>query len=62
MDIDFDAGIVYVDGLALDEPYINMPTHASSTCDFPQTVPKGSVFVMGTTAAIRWTAARPVWA
>lgn len=47
VDIDFDAGIVYVDGLALDEPYINMPTTRQLDLDFPQTVPKGSVFVMG---------------
>lgn len=47
VDIDFRAGIVYVDGLALDEPYINELTYAEEGTAFPLTVPKGSVFVMG---------------
>lgn len=47
VDIDFEAGVVYVDGVALDEPYINMPTNRRLDLSFPQTVPKGSVFVMG---------------
>lgn len=45
--IDFDAGVVYVDGEALDEPYINEPTHDRETFDGPITVPEGCVFVMG---------------
>ena len=48
VDIDFDAGIVYVDGKALDEPYTNTPTNVRE--DFnagPVTVPEGCVFVMG---------------
>ncbi len=47
VDIDFLAGIVYVDGVALDEPYINELTHAEEGTSFPLTVPEGSVFVMG---------------
>lgn len=47
VNIDFDAGIVYVDGEALDEPYINAPTHDRENFDGPITVPEGCVFVMG---------------
>lgn len=47
VDIDFEAGIVYVDGIALDEPYINEPTHSQQNFDEPVTVPEGCVFVMG---------------
>ena len=36
VDIDYQTGTVYVDGEALDEPYLNEPM-----------VPEGSVFVMG---------------
>ena len=45
--IDFDKGIVYVDGKALDEPYISTPTTSKHDVDFPQTVPEGCVFVLG---------------
>lgn len=47
VDIDFDAGVVYVDGEALDEPYVNVPTYERE--DFPGevTVPAGCLFVMG---------------
>ena len=47
MDIDFEAGIVYVDGEALDEPYINEPTYMEEGTEFPLTVPEGCIFVMG---------------
>ena len=47
VDIDFDAGIVYVDGEALDEPYTNMPTNLEEGIQFPITVSEGCVFVMG---------------
>lgn len=47
VDIDFGEGIVYVDGVALDEPYINEPTHERESFDKPITVPEGYVFVMG---------------
>ena len=45
--IDFDRGIVYVDGEALDEPYINEPTHRALDFTDEITVPEGCVFVMG---------------
>ena len=49
VDIDFDAGIVYVDGKALDEPYTNTPTNkqVDSALPLPLTVPEGYVFVLG---------------
>ena len=47
INIDFDKGIVYVDGEPLEEDYINELT--TTTLEFigPQTVPEGCVFVMG---------------
>lgn len=47
VDIDFDAGVVYVDGVALDEPYTAEPTVVSEDFDEPVTVPEGCIFVMG---------------
>ena len=52
VDIDFDQGIVYVDGEVLEEDYIFEPTYRSYReigmgLDYPVTVPEGSVFVMG---------------
>ena len=47
VDIDFDAGIVYVDGKALDEPYTNTPTNIEEGMRFPLVVNEGCVFVMG---------------
>ena len=47
VDIDFEAGIVYVDGTALDEPYVNAPVHERESFEEPVTVPEGCVFVMG---------------
>ena len=47
VDIDFNAGIVYVDGVALDEPYTNTPTNLEEGIRFPVVVKEGCVFVMG---------------
>ena len=47
VDIDFDAGVVYVDGAALEEDYIRQPTHLEEGLEFPVTVPEGCVFVLG---------------
>ena len=52
VDIDFDLGIVYVDGEVLDESYTFEPTYRSyleigEGLDYPVTVPEGSVFVLG---------------
>ena len=47
VDIDFRAGIVYVDGAALDEDYIYTPTHLSEGMEFPLVVEEGCLFLMG---------------
>ena len=47
VDIDFDAGVVYVDGEVLEEPYTREPTWLDEGLEFPVTVPEGCVFVMG---------------
>ncbi|MBS6367111.1 MAG: signal peptidase I [Clostridiales bacterium] len=49
VDIDFEAGEVYVDGVLLQEDYINELTHLSYVDGptFPVTVPDGCLFVMG---------------
>ena len=47
INMDFDHGVVYVDGVPIEEDYIMEPT--TNKIDFigPQTVPEGCVFVMG---------------
>ena len=45
VDIDFDDGVVYVDGKALNET-IDVLEHMGDLT-YPQTVPEGCVFVMG---------------
>ncbi|WP_295587280.1 signal peptidase I [uncultured Oscillibacter sp.] len=47
VDIDFDAGIVYVDGQALDEPYTREPTYLEEGTEFPLTVPENELFLLG---------------
>ena len=49
VDIDFTTGSVYVDGKLLKEDYINELTFLEEGTEFPLTVPKGSIFVMGDT-------------
>ena len=47
VDIDFGAGIVYVDGQALEEEYTYTPTNVSEGVAFPLTVAEDCLFVMG---------------
>ncbi len=47
VDIDFSAGVVYVDGQALSEDYVNAPTYRSLDFNGPITVPENCVFVLG---------------
>lgn len=48
VDIDFENGIVSVDGARLDEQYISEPTTRDEYAfDYPLTVPDGYIFAMG---------------
>lgn len=47
VDIDFTAGIVFVDGVALEEPYTKTPTNLREGVQFPLVVDTGCVFVLG---------------
>ena len=47
VDIDFAAGVVYVDGEALEENYTYTPTNLEEGISFPVTVEQGHVFVLG---------------
>ena len=47
VDIDFETGTVKVDNIVLNEPYISSPTDRDEGMQFPLTVPKGCVFVLG---------------
>ena len=47
VDIDFEQGIVYVDGLPLEEDYISSPTTVYEGVDFPVIVEEGCIFVLG---------------
>ena len=47
VDIDFKQGVVYVDGIALDEPYTKTPTNRKWDIEFPVTVDEGCIFVLG---------------
>ena len=49
VDIDFNKGIVYVDGEAIDDSYAKTPTNLSYNdgVKFPVKVPENCVFVLG---------------
>ncbi len=47
VDIDFQTGEVFVDGMLLEEPYINTSTNTTGGMSFPLTVEEGCLFVMG---------------
>ena len=47
VDIDFSTGSVTVDGVELDEPYINELTFTDEGTEFPLTLGEGEIFVMG---------------
>lgn len=60
VDIDFEEGIVYVDGEALQEPYINNPTNHNLGTHFPLTVAEGCIFVLGDNRAVSRDSRDPV--
>ena len=47
VDIDFETGEIRVDGVLLEEDYINEVTRNKYDVEFPVTVPEGHIFVMG---------------
>ena len=47
VNIDFDNGIVYIDGVPIQEDYIAEVTHTKLDFIGPKKVPEGCVFVMG---------------
>lgn len=47
VDIDFENGVVYVDGEARNEPYVAAPTMTREDFQGPVTVPDGCLFLMG---------------
>ncbi len=51
VDIDFEEGLVYVDGELLEEAYIKEPTYLSwgekDGLEYPATVPEDCIFVLG---------------
>ncbi len=47
VDINFESGIVSVDGVELKEDYTYTPTNNKGDVEFPKIVPEGHVFVLG---------------
>jgi len=47
VDIDFEHGIVYVDGLPLQEDYVHTPTNREEGMSFPMIIEKGCCFALG---------------
>ena len=47
VDIDFETGVVYVDDVPINEPYVSTPTNLYEGIDFPVVVDENHVFVMG---------------
>ena len=52
VDIDFESGTVYVDGVALLEPYIHNETTNEEGTVFPLTVAENCIFVLGDNRAV----------
>ena len=59
VDIDFEQGIVYVNGVALEEDYINSPTTVQEGMAFPLVVQDGCIFVLGDNRAVSLDSRNP---
>ena len=55
VDIDFSAGVVYVDGQALSEDYVNAPTYRSLDFKGPITVPENCLKIGNFETWERWS-------
>jgi len=60
VDIDFENAVVYVDGVALEEPYINSPTTFNEGTIFPLTVAENCIFVLGDNRGVSRDSRDPV--
>lgn len=61
VDIDSNEGIVYVNGMALDERYISGPTYTDeSNVTFPLTVRENCIFVLGDNRSVSLDSRYPV--
>ena len=60
VDIDFENAVVYVDGVALQEPYINSPTTFNEGTVFPLTVAENCIFVLGDNRGVSRDSRDPV--
>ena len=60
VDIDFENGIVYVDAVALNEPYINSLTTMNEGNSFPLVVEENSIFVLGDNRGVSRDSRDPV--
>ena len=60
VDIDFENAVVYVDDIALEEPYINSPTNFNEGTVFPLTVAENCIFVLGDNRGVSRDSRDPV--
>ena len=60
VDIDFENGIVYVDDVALNEPYINSLTTMNEGNRFPLVVEDNCIFVLGDNRGVSRDSRDPV--